>query len=1095
MLNNPFFPLFLSFFLSLNVSAQNIAPVVDWQQCIGGGGNDQAYSMIPTKDGGSIFVGLSYSTDGDVSGTINHGFADIWVVKMSATNLIEWQKQLGGSGYDNAANVVQTSDGGYTILGSTTSNDGDVRGSHVDSTNTSDIWLVKLSMQGDIQWQKCYGGTKHEIAGALIKTTDGGYLITGTTESNDGDVRGNHGYRDGWVVKINALGVIQWQKCYGGASGDEFVCGTQTNNGSYAVSGRTSSVDGDVSGNHGSGDIWVVKLSTSGTIEWQKCYGGSAGEAPNALIATTDGGYIFTGETRSSDGDIRLNHINEMRDAWVVKLSMNGAIEWQRCLGGTKDDVGLSIIQTYDGKYLLAGYTRSIDGDVLSNEGTSLNGWLVKLSAQGNIDWQKVLGGTSLDIFYCVYQTIDEAYSILGVTSSNNGDVPPIHGASDIWLIKLSAGTHAIIGQVNQTNAACQPLTPPQYFPNGQVKIQKSNTTYLVSTDSLGRYGAFVDTGRYTISPVLPNNLWAACPSIETTISTSTRRDTAIVHPSLYVAILCPQMEVQMTTPFLRRCFDNSYTINYANRGTAMQTDATAELTLDTMLTFISATKPVRSRIGNKITFALGNIGVNQAGQFDVVVNVSCNSVLGQTHCSSVLIPKTATCDTVRDTIPTITAQCTITCDSVSFLVKNNGGQTNSTFKYTLIANATALDTGRITLTNTFNLKRKTDGRTYRLELRNINNNQLIAARSIEPPQPPSVSTGFVNQFATINRQINVAENCMANRGAFDPNEKSSVPAGIGTSHLVEQGSLMSYLVQFQNTGTDTAFTVVIRDTLSTLFNLNSLKIQSTSHPATWQLSPNGLLSVRFDNIKLVDSFTNEKKSHGFFTYQIRLKDSIATGTRLENKAAIYFDFNTPIITNYAWHTIGRDFLINCLAKPSINAHFSGCPTKNITFTATSKSSGLTPTYKWFRNSETGPLSINASFTLPNMSNGTKIYCKLTTSSELCTETPMITSDTIVINCINTSTTEITPIQTFDIYPNPNQGVFDVKLSLSKPAMVKLLIVNILGQVLQSNTPTFSTDFFLEKYDISALPNGIYIIKAVVDGQIMMKKVVAQKVF
>ena len=324
-------------------------------------------------------------------------------------------------------------------------------------------------------------------------------------------------------------------------------------------------------------------------------------------------------------------------------------------------------------------------------------------------------------------------------------------------------------------------------------------------------------------------------------------------------------MNVQMTTPFLRRCFDNIYTINYVNKGTAIQTDATAELTLDTMLTFISATKPIRSRIGNKITFALGNIGVNQAGQFDVVVNVSCNSVLGQTHCSSIVIPKTATCDTVRDTIPTIIAQCTITCDSVSFLVKNNGSPTNPTFKYTLIANATALDTGRITLTNTFNLKRKTDGRTYRLELRNINNNQLIAARSIEPPQPPSVSTGFVNQFATINRQINVAENCTANRGAFDPNEKSSMPTGIGTNHFVEQGSLMSYLVQFQNTGTDTAFTVIVRDTLSTLFNLNSLKLQSTSHPATWQLSPNDLLTVKFDNIKLVDSFTNEKRSHGFF--------------------------------------------------------------------------------------------------------------------------------------------------------------------------------------------------------------------------------------
>ena len=180
-----------------------------------------------------------------------------------------------------------------------------------------------------------------------------------------------------------------------------------------------------------------------------------------------------------------------------------------------------------------------------------------------------------------------------------------------------------------------------------------------------------------------------------------------------------------------------------------------------------------------------------------------------------------------------------------------------------------------------------------------------------------------------------------------------------------------------------------------------------------------------------------------------------------------------------------------------INVSFSGCPTKNITFTATSKSSGLTPTYKWFRNNETGPLSINAVFTLPNVVNGTKIYCKLTTSTELCTETPSITSDTIIINCINTATTEITPIQTFDIYPNPNRGVFDVKLSLSKPAIVKLFIVNTLGQIVRSTNvgevQNLANVTNVTTYDISALPNGIYMIKAVVDGQVMVKKVVIQE--
>ena len=271
-------------------------------------------------------------------------------------------------------------------------------------------------------------------------------------------------------------------------------------------------------------------------------------------------------------------------------------------------------------------------------------------------------------------------------------------------------------------------------------------------------------------------------------------------------------------------------------------------------------------------------------------------------------------------------------------------------------------------------MKRKNDGRTYRLELRNVNNNQLIAARAVESTSSstPSVSTGFVNQFSRGVKLSNFSENCTTNRGAFDPNEKSAIPVGVGTSHYVEQGTTLEYLVQFQNTGTDTAFTVVVKDTLSPHFNYSSLKMAATSHPASWELKPNGLLTVTFKNIQLVDSFTNERGSHGFFKYQIRLKDSIATGTRLDNKAAIYFDFNTPIITNLASHTIGKEFLKNCLAKPSVTASFTGCPTKNITFSAVAKNSGLTPTYKWFRNAETTPLSTNANFTLNNMTNGTK---------------------------------------------------------------------------------------------------------------------------
>jgi uncharacterized repeat protein (TIGR01451 family) len=415
----------------------------------------------------------------------------------------------------------------------------------------------------------------------------------------------------------------------------------------------------------------------------------------------------------------------------------------------------------------------------------------------------------------------------------------------------------------------------------------------------------------------------------------------------------------------------------------------------------------------------------------------------------------------------------------------------NQTYQYRLIADAATIDTGRFLLSNTFSLKKKNDGRTYRLELRNATN-QLVTSRAMESTSSstPSVSTGFVNQLSSAIKVSNVAENCTENRGAFDPNDKSVVPVGVGTSHFVEQGTTLEYLVQFQNTGTDTAFTVVVADTLSTNFNLSSLQMTATSHPSSWELKPNGLLTVSFKNIQLVDSFTNEKASHGFFKYQIRLKDSIATGTKLDNKAAIYFDFNPPIITNLATHTIGREFLKNCLGKPRVAVNFTGCPTKNITFTAIATTSGLSPTYSWYRNNESTPLSTNASFTLNNVTNGTKIYCKTNASADLCTETPTAISDTIKINCINTKTEDISILQLFDIYPNPNKGVFSLHVQLSKTAKIQVRIVNTLGQIIK--TESVLTDLFSEKYDLSYLPNGIYFVKMTIDERSIVKRVSVQ---
>ena len=292
----------------------------------------------------------------------------------------------------------------------------------------------------EIQWQKCFGGTQDDFAECIIQTSDGGFVTAGTTNSNDGNVSGNHGGYDAWVVKLNAAGAIQWQKCFGGSGDDEFNSIVQTSDGGFAATGWTYSNDGEVSGNHGSPDVWVVKLDDTGAIQWQKCLGGELSDVATSIIQTADGGFAVAGNTASTDGDVSGNHGGQA-DAWVVKLNDTGAILWQRCCGGSGEESFSSIIETTDGGFVAAGYTGSNDGDVSGNHGSN-DVWVVKLNASGAILWQKCLGGSGQDIAFSIIQDFDDGLSVAAITNSNDGEVSGNHGENDAWVVKLnSAGS------------------------------------------------------------------------------------------------------------------------------------------------------------------------------------------------------------------------------------------------------------------------------------------------------------------------------------------------------------------------------------------------------------------------------------------------------------------------------------------------------------------------------------------------------------------------------------------------------------------------------------------------------------------------------
>ena len=344
---------------------------------------------------------------------------------------IQWQKTFGGTQGEEVRTVQQTTDGGYILGGYSSSNDGDVFGNN----GSLDFWMIKLNFDGVVQWKKTYGGSLDESSLGMQQTLDGGFVVVGYTRSTNGDVSGHNGYFDAWVLKIDQNGSIQWQKALGGSGREDAWDIQQTTDGGYIVVGQSSSTDGDVTINHGYADYWIVKLSSTGTIEWQRSHGGNYDDLAYAVKQTPDGGYIVAGESSSTDGDVTGNHGSS--DYWVVKLNFDGKIEWEKSLGGSYLDRANDIQLTRDGGYIVIGQSYSMDGDVTENHG-SFDSWVVKLSKTGDIEWQNALGGTIEDFGRSIQQTNDDGYILTGVTSSTNGDVIGNDGGADIWVVKLS---------------------------------------------------------------------------------------------------------------------------------------------------------------------------------------------------------------------------------------------------------------------------------------------------------------------------------------------------------------------------------------------------------------------------------------------------------------------------------------------------------------------------------------------------------------------------------------------------------------------------------------------------------------------------------
>lgn len=407
----------------------------EWAKTYDSGGLDISRSIQQTSDGGYILVGAS---NGDIA-----------VLKLDSDGNIVWQKTYGSNnGYrDVAYSVQQTSDGGYIVAGGTDS----------FGAGSDDVLVLKLDPDGNVLWQKTYGGTSEDRAYSIQQTMDEGYIVAGYTYS--------FGllYSDAWIIKLDSGGDVLWQKTFGGSGFDFAYSIQQSKDEGYIIAGSTRSFESRER------DAWILKLNSDGDVLWQKTYGGWFHDSAYSIQQTTDGGYIIAGSSNSFD--------TGYGDVWIFKLDSHGNILWQKTYGGTNSDWANSIQQTSDGGYIVAGETVNLGIN-------PFDALILKLDSNGNVVWQKTFGGSGFDSAVSVYETSDGGYIVAGDTTSLHAH----NGNRDFWVLKLNAngeiadcqamGTPDI--EVKNTNATLNNLSVASLYSDC---LQQASTFFITNTN------------------------------------------------------------------------------------------------------------------------------------------------------------------------------------------------------------------------------------------------------------------------------------------------------------------------------------------------------------------------------------------------------------------------------------------------------------------------------------------------------------------------------------------------------------------------------------------------------------------------------------
>lgn len=498
------------FFCIKKVYAQT-PPSIEWGYSYGFDLSDISFDILLTSDSGFVVVVGSTELEGINCGNYSDT-SNYWITKLNQFGLLEWEKSYGGSEHDEAISIQVTQDQGFFVLGTSSSNDGDLcfsmEGDSCGIKGEKDIWLIKLDSMGNIEWEKSYGGSRDDTATGILVNSNGGYTIVGSTFSDDKDVNSGQGsLSKTWIISIDDYGTIIEEKSFWELPPLNYNESSRsvitTRDFGYIICGNTWRYNPENNATYA--EMYIRKLSNDSNLEWHATYGGGLDDVAYDIVQTSDYGYIIIGSTKSVDGDIshnsicsddefaNQNHYN-CRDFWIVKIDSTGNLLYDLAYGGNSSDVAYNILSLNDpNEYLVIGQSSSIDEDMVGINIGANDISLVKIIERPDsfiIDWKLNLGSSRNDGIFTALQLLDSSYVIAAFSDGSDYDIQENFGCRDFWITKLS---------YNCINNA-RPLKPELF---GDSIVCKNDeivlTTFSIVTDNI-EYKWITPTGVITTS-------------------------------------------------------------------------------------------------------------------------------------------------------------------------------------------------------------------------------------------------------------------------------------------------------------------------------------------------------------------------------------------------------------------------------------------------------------------------------------------------------------------------------------------------------------------------------------------------------------------